>query len=428
MQLAAALPACGLDCVETSLATSECTEVSCMCSNAALQKVVTVCVMANCSIIDQLTTKNVTNTACGVAPRNAGPAYNVVSIVMGSISGAVLLLRIGYRLFIAQSMPTMDDWCIIGCILVGSSGTAMTSLGTIKNGLGQDVWTLTPQQITSFAYWFYFMEWTYFLELCFLKMSLLFFYLKIFPAKGVRMLLWGTIAYNAAWGISFVVVALFQCRPISYMWTNWDGTGSGTCLNSNAIGWANGITSIVLDVWMLAIPMAQLRTLQLHFKKKVGVAIMFFTGTFVTVISIVRLQALTSFGSSSNPTWDNLKVSQWSTIEVNVGIICASMPTMRLLLLRIFPSIFGSTQGYGGYKASRSWGDKSTGPRSRGAGYVDVTCSAGSGARPTRPGITYQRSYAVHYQDEPLTSSQVQLNVLDPKGFEPKHHVTEFPA
>lgn len=123
------------------------------------------------------------------------------------------------------------------------------------------------------------MEWTYFLELCLLKMSMLFFYLKIFPTKGVRMLLWGTVAYNALWGVVFVLIAIFQCRPISHNWTGWNGAGSGTCLDSNAIAWSNGITSIVLDFWMLAIPLAQLRTLQLHFRKKLGVAVMFCTGT-----------------------------------------------------------------------------------------------------------------------------------------------------
>lgn len=145
----------------------------------------------------------------------------------------------------------------------------------------------------------------------------------------------------------------------------------------------------------------------------------------VTVISIVRLQALTSFASSNNPTYDNLKVSAWSTIEVNVGIICASMPTLRLLLLKMFPGLSGSSDRYGGYQTSRSWGDKSTGPMSRSTGYMDV--SASSGSRPERPAITYQRTYTVHYQDlDP--SSQVQLSDLDSKGFEAKNHVSECSA
>jgi hypothetical protein len=63
---------------------------------------------------------------------------------------------------------------------------------------------------------------------------------------------------------------------------------------------------------------------------------------------MLRLQSLIEFGSSTNLTMDNFDVVKWSTIEVNVGIICACMPTMRLLLQRFFPNIIGSTlQKYG---------------------------------------------------------------------------------
>lgn len=40
------------------------------------------------------------------------------------------------------------------------------------------------------------MAWLYFLQLALLKTSLLFFYLKIFPNKIVRWLLWGTLIFN----------------------------------------------------------------------------------------------------------------------------------------------------------------------------------------------------------------------------------------
>lgn len=210
--------------------------------------------------------------------RNAGPAYNILNVTLGTISGAVLLLRLAYKLVVTKTLAS-DDWWMLITILSGVAGTVMTSLGTIKSGLGRDIWTLTPTHITDFIYWFYHMEWTYFLNLAFLKMSLLFFYLRIFPARGIRIVLWVTIGYNVLWGIAFVLLAVFQCQPISFYWTGWAGETKGTCINANAIGWANAITSIVLDVWMLAIPLWQLRSLQLHLKKKIGVAIMFCTGT-----------------------------------------------------------------------------------------------------------------------------------------------------
>lgn len=170
----------------------------------------------------------------------------------------------------------------------------------------------------------------------------------------------------------------------------------------------------------------------------------------VTVISIVRLQTLITFASSTNPTWDNLRVSQWSTIEINVGIICACMPTLRLILLKFFPALSSTTRSYygagkssfGDHYGSRAYqrsqkggGGTITGGGITGGGGGSVRVGGGlggsriggGGGGGNRPGITYQRSYAVHYDDAD-TSSQVNLRDLDPKGLEAQSHISECSA
>jgi hypothetical protein len=74
--------------------------------------------------------------------------------------------------------------------------------------------------------------------------------------------------------------------------------------------------------------------------------------TSVTIVSILRLQSLVTFASSDNPTWDDWQTTNWSTIEVNVGIICACLPTARLMLKRIFPALGGTSRNTKGYYAS----------------------------------------------------------------------------
>lgn len=121
---------------------------------------------------------------------------------------------------------------------------------------------------------------------------------------------------------------------------------------------ARAAVSVALDVWMLAIPLSQLPGLKLHWKKKVSVGLMFFVGTFVTVVSVLRLQSLMKYASSTNVTWDNTSVAIWSTIELNVGMICTSLPTIRLLAVRVWPVLNGSTIrskfGYSGSRYGRS--------------------------------------------------------------------------
>ncbi len=49
-------------------------------------------------------------------------------------------------------------------------------------------------------------------------------------------------------------------------------------MNVDLLAWINAAVSIAVDIWMLAIPMSQLWGLQLPWKKKTGVAMMFGLG------------------------------------------------------------------------------------------------------------------------------------------------------
>ena len=61
------------------------------------------------------------------------------------------------------------------------------------------------------------------------------------------------------------------------------------------------------------------------------------------IASIFRLNSLYISTHSKDPTWDKTGTVYWSAIEVNVGIICTSMTTLRPLVSRIFPGTFNAT-------------------------------------------------------------------------------------
>lgn len=110
---------------------------------------ITTCVKLNCTIPDALVVKNVSSTACGLPVRDGGTHYNIVSVTLGVISGATILMRLGFKLFIAKTGLGFDDWFILATILVGVPSSVITSEGLVPNGLGRDIWTLKPQQITN---------------------------------------------------------------------------------------------------------------------------------------------------------------------------------------------------------------------------------------------------------------------------------------
>jgi hypothetical protein len=82
------------------------------------------------------------------------------------------------------------------------------------------------------------------------------------------------------------------------------------------------------------------------------------------VCSIVRLTTLKDFGLTADPTWDNVPTTFWTTLETTTAMICTCLPALRAGLLRIFPSIFGSSKaqstGASHNKGSRTYQESSS--------------------------------------------------------------------
>ncbi|KAL7803685.1 GPCR, PTH11-type [Trichoderma aethiopicum] len=411
----AALPSCARDCFKLALAKSPCqpTNATCVCTNPTLQQTMQGCVLQSCTIKEALSTMNMTATSCGRPIRDKSPEYIAITTVLGTLSGAFVLQRLLYKLWAKLGLGA-DDYMTLALILWGIPSTVINTHAITKPGLGRDIWTLTPDQITRFGLYFWFLEWAYFVEVCMLKLSLLLFYIRIFPSPGVRRLLWGTFIFSVVFGLVFAFIAAFQCTPVKYYWEKWDGEHQGTCFDINAIAWSNAAISIAVDIWVLAIPLWQLRSLNLDWRRKVGVAVMFCLGAFVTIVSILRLKSLIQFGTDSlNPTWDFLDVSLWSVVEINVGLICVCLPAFRLLLVRIFPKLQGSTERYYGKNSRRN--RTATNPRSS---RLPLGHSAGSQVDRSQPHpaiegnrIAYQTSYTVEYGE----TDEVQLVSLNDK-------------
>lgn len=116
-----------------------------------------------------------------------------------------------------------------------------------------------------------------------IKLALTLFYLSIFFGRTIVILLWATIAVHISGAVAFCIGIVFQCTPIRYQWERYNYANNtlveAHCININAAGWAHAAISVASDIWMLALPLSQLKKLNLHWKKKLGAALMFCTGT-----------------------------------------------------------------------------------------------------------------------------------------------------
>lgn len=110
------------------------------------------------------------------------------------------------------------------------------------------------------------------------KVTILCFYLRVFPERKFRIWVFCTMGATILYMLAFLIVSAFQCWPISYAWTHWDGEHHGRCQNVNAQGWAAAVINIVIDIVILVLPLRLIPKLNLHWKKKLQVSIMLSVG------------------------------------------------------------------------------------------------------------------------------------------------------
>lgn len=205
-----------------------------------------------------------------------------------------------------------------------------------------------------------------------IKASVLLLYLRAFPVEWMTTASRILLGFTACWGVAYMIAQIFQCSPVSYMWKQWDDEHEGTCTSRAALAWSHAIINIILDVVIIGMPLPILMKLQVSVGRKLGLGLMFCVGIVsvpnlkmisrilmnqcrVTVISILRLRTLITFGNTQNPssasrlpdfitvadqtTGDFVEVGVWSLLEINLGIICASMPGVHTLYKHVAPTV-----------------------------------------------------------------------------------------
>ncbi|KAL6714605.1 hypothetical protein ACLMJK_008030 [Lecanora helva] len=172
------------------------------------------------------------------------------------------------------------------------------------------------------------------------KLSVLFFYHRIFPERQFRIISIVIGIVVIIWFIAYVFIIFFICIPFAY---NWDKTiKGGHCINSNDTAYyGTSPPDIATNLAILILPIPYLWKLQMHWQKKLAITVVFAVGSFATVGSIVRVPLLSEL-SPKDVSWSVYSSGIWLNVECNIGIISVCLPVLRPLFSRAFPSGFRS--------------------------------------------------------------------------------------
>lgn len=119
----------------------------------------------------------------------------------------------------------------------------------------------------------------------------------------------------------------------------WGATSEGKCWPAQVIrglGYAECSLNITTDVFFaIVIPISLLWDLNSNRRTRLTLMLVLGLGFFVCVASIIKTVYLYIVGDYNDWLWDSRFITLWSIVEINLGIIAGSVPTLRPILIWI---------------------------------------------------------------------------------------------
>ncbi|KAJ0312300.1 hypothetical protein COL516b_001375 [Colletotrichum fioriniae] len=321
-----------------------------------------------------------------------GPRITAVCLTFTIIALLLVCLRWYVRTTLVKAVG-YDDWVIIVSWL-GACGYTVCSVIQTKWGLGiTRLEDMPPQNVLPFGKLQFIGGPFYVLGIWGFKMSLLFSYLRFFPAGGYKI---GTIIVAVACTmghIAFICVFIFLCTPIEKQYDPSIPADVGHCVDAITFYLTFSSLTIVFDVIIMFLPFPVILKSQIQKRKKIVLLALFILGIFVTIIQAIRIQTIKNLVNYL----DSAKSIQWSVVETCIGIIISCVPTLAPMV-KYFAERSrnaGSTAGGGGASRPKSskyalqtWGTKRSGMQPLGTGIdnrdADGTSVSG-GSLTTKP-------------------------------------------
>ncbi|TKA61458.1 hypothetical protein B0A55_12770 [Friedmanniomyces simplex] len=269
----------------------------------------------------------------------SGAAVVIVSLLFTVLAVIASILRLYTRIVIGHNGGYDDFFITIATFL--TIGLTICTCLEINYGDGKHEWTISPVEATKSLQTLYASIIIYNLALFTCKASILLQYLRIFPQRGFRIACFALMAFVFAYLNWTFWSQVFFCKPIA---AYWDFTiTDGKCLNRGVVWFVNAGINIVSDIAVAVLPLPMLRQLNIQRRPKIALMVVFGLGGFTCVVSILRLESIYAASHSAKDTSYNSSLAAlWSSLEVNTGILCSSLPTLKTLLSRLFPQIFTS--------------------------------------------------------------------------------------
>ncbi|KFY81328.1 hypothetical protein V500_11536 [Pseudogymnoascus sp. VKM F-4518 (FW-2643)] len=254
---------------------------------------------------------------------------------------------------------TLDDYLIIIGWILSFGVSFMVILATGK-GLGKPDVRIKDEWVLPLKKYVYAFSVLYNPALVATKSSILVFYLRLSRVtnKLFRIITYAALVLVNVGGLVLTLLNIFQCRPVTETFNVHNNPAK--CIPIITIYLTSAPITIVTDVIILVLPIPILTGMNMPRRQKNILVFTFALGIFVMIVDVIRVyylqQAMVNVSSLSTSPTSTIGLGDeqdfafivsyslmWTAVEVNVGIVCACIPTLKPIVKRILPILLGPT-------------------------------------------------------------------------------------
>ncbi|PNP61282.1 hypothetical protein FNYG_13968 [Fusarium nygamai] len=258
-----------------------------------------------------------------------------------------------------------DDWFAIGCYSVAIAWVVIIPIWIKDAGLGLHINDIhgrgTKADILMHNSLILFVaELFYATALFCAKGSILSFYWRMFRVTNIKLPIQILACCSLIWIIIRTFMGIFHCIPVQRF---WDPSAGGSCaIEDKKFFFGTILVHVMLDIAIIALPILQVRKLQLPVFQRIGIMLMFLFGIVICASAMVIIVASTQFDAASEDlTWNLVTIVVWASVEVNLVTVSTCLPTVRPAILYLFTCTNPtSTIGSGSNSYGPSYGRSQT--------------------------------------------------------------------
>ncbi|KAF2004388.1 hypothetical protein P154DRAFT_616939 [Amniculicola lignicola CBS 123094] len=258
-----------------------------------------------------------------------------VTLSLLAVALATVLTRIYIRIFLLRVFR-LDDYFIV-IAMACSTAACCIFLHVILLGMGKHIFAIPLENYQPLLKFSYIGSVLTPISIFFVKLSIAFFLLPLTRQTRYRHVLWGMIVFIVCLMLFGFFTLIFGCTPIA---ANWDyslrpppmGQGKARCLTVNtyrSFALFNSITNAVTDIALALVPVPLIWTLQVNKRTKASLIFILSLGYIACGAAIIKTPMIAHFFDDFDSTGPRSWYYGWQIIEMNVGIIAATLPSIK---------------------------------------------------------------------------------------------------